>query len=70
VKREVGKGEKNEMIAIGVGLKKQKTRTCIQYFLDWVLLTLLYRLDKLSCKYLCQFLRYLCALLLVGLCVG
>jgi hypothetical protein len=39
--------------AICVGLKK--TRNYIQYFLNWVLFTLLYMLfAKLSCVYLCQ----------------
>jgi hypothetical protein len=31
------------------------TISYIQYFLNWLLLTLLYMFDKLSCVYLCQF---------------
>jgi hypothetical protein len=46
-------GGKNEMSAICVGLKE--TINYIQYFPNWVLLTLLYMFDKLSSVYLCHF---------------
>jgi hypothetical protein len=70
VKREVGKGEKNEMSAIRVGLKKNnKQETIYSTFLTGCFLP--YCTCLINCLvYIYVSLRSLCTLLLVGLCVG